>query len=174
MTSFLYKRLCQAIFVAWSVGTVTFVLMRLIPGDIAYRIATGRYGYDYVDLDAAKAVSEELGLDRPAIELYFNWLWELVQFNLGRSLVSGELVINELVHQLGHSILLAATVMVVSLVIAVPIGVYCGRHAGKQPDTFVHFNCDESSASISDWVGISHHFRVETKLAFILRYRFLI
>ncbi|KJY72737.1 ABC transporter permease [Vibrio nigripulchritudo] len=139
MTSFLYKRLCQAIFVAWSVGTVTFVLMRLIPGDIAYRIAAGRYGYDYVDLDAAKAVSEELGLDRPAIELYFNWLWELVQFNLGRSLVSGELVINELAHQLGHSILLATTAMVVSLLIAVPIGVYCGRHAGRLPDTFSLF-----------------------------------
>ncbi|MBD1559259.1 ABC transporter permease [Vibrio sp. S9_S30] len=139
MTNFLYKRLCQAIFVAWSVGTVTFVLMRLIPGDIAYRIAAGRYGYDYVDENAAQAVSVELGLERSAIELYVEWLWDLLHFNLGHSLVSGEKVTTELVHQLGHSVMLAFVAMIISLFIAIPVGVYCGRRAGKLSDTFALF-----------------------------------
>jgi peptide/nickel transport system permease protein len=139
MTSFLYKRMCQAVFVAWSVGTVTFILMRLIPGDIAYRIAAGRYGYDYVDLEAAKAVSDELGLEKPALELYFSWLWDLLQFNLGRSLVSGDWVITELAHQLGHSVMLAGAAMLASLFIAVPIGIHCGQRAGKSADTFALF-----------------------------------
>ncbi|TNF15347.1 MAG: ABC transporter permease, partial [Vibrionaceae bacterium] len=89
MTKILLSRLYQALFVAWSVGTLTFVLMRLIPGDIAYRIAAGRYGYDYVNAEAAQAVQAELGLDRSGFELYFNWLWDLLHFNLGNSLVSG-------------------------------------------------------------------------------------
>ncbi|GAL16460.1 hypothetical protein JCM19233_7483 [Vibrio astriarenae] len=35
--------------------------MHLLPGDFAYRIAAGRYGYDYVNLAAAEAVRAELG-----------------------------------------------------------------------------------------------------------------
>ncbi len=139
MINFLLKRVWQAAFVAWSVGTITFILMRLIPGDIAYRIAAGRYGYDYVDEEAAKAVSNELGLDRPAFELYLDWLWDLVQLNLGRSLVSGEKVMVELSHQLGHSIMLAFVAIIVSLIIAIPIGVYCGRRAGQAADNLSMF-----------------------------------
>lgn len=66
MTKILVHRFYQALFVAWSVGTLTFILMRFIPGDVAYRIAAGRYGYDYVNADAALAVRAELGLDRSA------------------------------------------------------------------------------------------------------------
>ncbi len=128
------RRLTQAAFVAWAVGTLTFVLMRLLPGDFAYRIAAGRYGYDYVNQAAANAVTTELGLDRPAIELYFEWLVNLVQFNLGDSLVSGNPVTQELYHQLGHSLKLALFASLFSLMIAVPVGLYAGRHAGKLAD----------------------------------------
>ncbi|MEI8592630.1 ABC transporter permease [Photobacterium sp. Hal280] len=134
MIKILFSRLCQALFVAWSVGTLTFVLMRLIPGDIAYRIAAGRYGYDYVDAEAAQAVQTELGLDRSGIELYFNWLWDLLHFNLGNSLVSGEPVIQALSHQLGHSLLLAAAATALSLLIAIPVGLYCGRRVNQWSD----------------------------------------
>ncbi|MCG6505133.1 ABC transporter permease, partial [Vibrio parahaemolyticus] len=111
-----------------------FVLMRLIPGDIAYRIAAGRYGYDYVNAEAAQAVQAELGLDRSGFELYFNWLWDLLHFNLGNSLVSGEPVIAALSHQLGHSLLLAAAATALSLQIAIPVGLYCGRRANQWSD----------------------------------------
>ncbi|MCG6270550.1 ABC transporter permease [Vibrio furnissii] len=134
MTKILLSRLYQALFVAWSVGTLTFVLMRLIPGDIAYRIAAGRYGYDYVNAEAAQAVQAELGLDRSGFELYFNWLWDLLHFNLGNSLVSGEPVIAALSHQLGHSLLLAAAATALSLLIAIPVGLYCGRRANQWSD----------------------------------------
>ncbi|WP_260678484.1 hypothetical protein [Vibrio fluvialis] len=43
MTKILLSRLYQALFVAWSVGTLTFVLMRLIPGDIAYENLCTKY-----------------------------------------------------------------------------------------------------------------------------------
>lgn len=136
MTKILLQRLYQAMFVAWSVGTVTFILMRLIPGDMAYRIAAGRYGYDYVTADAAASVRDELGLDRSGFEMYFQWLWDLVHFNLGNSLVSGEPVINDIAHQLGHSLLLAAVATFISLLIAIPIGIYCGQRANKFGDQF--------------------------------------
>nr|WP_192867864.1 ABC transporter permease [Thaumasiovibrio subtropicus] len=110
--------------------------MRLLPGDIAYRIAAGRYGYDYVDQAAKLAVEAELGLDRPAFQLYWQWLLDLVQGDLGRSLVSDAPVIGEIYHQLGHTVMLAIAATLVSLLIALPIGVYCGKRAGSKRDQF--------------------------------------
>lgn len=72
MTKILVHRFYQALFVAWSVGTLTFILMRFIPGDVAYRIAAGRYGYDYVNADAALAVRAELGWIAPLLSFTCN------------------------------------------------------------------------------------------------------
>lgn len=134
LSKILLRRAGQAGLVAWAVGTLTFVLMRLLPGDFAYRIAAGRYGYDYVNQAAAEAVSAELGLDRPALVQYLEWLLNLLQFNLGDSLVSGNPVAQELYHQLGHSLQLALFATFFSLLIAIPLGVYAGRHAGSKGD----------------------------------------
>ncbi|MFC6673402.1 ABC transporter permease [Marinobacterium aestuariivivens] len=118
-------RFVQALMVAWGVGTLTFILLRSLPGDMAFRIAAGRYGYDAVDSAAAEAVRAELGLDRPALEQYLDWLADLLQFNLGNTLVSGAPVSLELQHQLGHSLLLASAALLLSAVIALPLGIYC-------------------------------------------------
>ncbi|MGL5653065.1 MAG: ABC transporter permease [Vibrio sp.] len=121
---------------AWSVGTLTVILMRLIPGDVAYRIAAGRYGYDYVNAQAALAVHSELGLDRSAWQLYLQWLWDLLHLNLGNSLISNQPVIDALTHNIGHSLLLAGAATLVSLLIAIPIGVYCGKRTQQWADHF--------------------------------------
>ncbi|MGR2740805.1 ABC transporter permease [Billgrantia sp. Q4P2] len=122
----LLQRLFQAGLVAWMVGTLTFVLTRSLPGDMAYRIAAGRYGHDMVNTNAAEAVRAELALDQPALTAYFGWLWDLVQFDLGRSLVSGEPVMAELWHQLGHSLGLAAMAVLLSLLLGPPLGLIAG------------------------------------------------
>ncbi|MGL4225600.1 MAG: ABC transporter permease [Vibrio sp.] len=136
MTKILLHRFYQALLVAWSVGTLTFILMRLIPGDVAYRIAAGRYGYDYVNAQAALAVHSELGLNRSAWQLYLQWLWDLLHLNLGNSLISNQPVIDTLTHNIGHSLLLAGAATLVSLLIAIPIGVYCGKRTQQWADHF--------------------------------------
>ncbi|MEQ4539255.1 MAG: ABC transporter permease [Billgrantia sp.] len=122
----LLQRLFQAGLVAWMVGTLTFVLTRSLPGDMAYRIAAGRYGHDMVNTTAAEAVRAELALDQPALGAYFGWLWDLIQLDLGRSLVSGEPVVAELWHQLGHSLGLAALAVLLSLLLGPPLGLLAG------------------------------------------------
>lgn len=129
MINLILRRVVQAAFVVWSVGTVSFILMRLLPGDIAFRIAAGRYGYDNVNLAAAEMVSTELGLDRPGWQLYLEWLFDLARFNLGDSLVSGHPVTEELLHLLGHSVWLAVAAMLLSIIIALPVGIYAGIRA---------------------------------------------
>lgn len=126
----LLPRLFQAGLVAWLVGTLTFVLTRTLPGDMAYRIAAGRYGHDMVNSAAAEAVRAELALDQPALLAYLNWLGDLLRLDLGNSLVSGEPVLHELSHQLGHSLGLAMVAVLLSLLLGPPLGLAAGLRPG--------------------------------------------
>lgn len=130
MASLLLKRLCQLLAVAWGVGTLTFILMRALPGDMAYRIAASRYGMDAVDNRAAELVRQELGLDQGALSAYWQWFTDLLSWNLGNSLVSGAPVSESLWHMLGHSLLLAGAGMFIALIIAIPLGLASAYFGG--------------------------------------------
>ena len=122
MLNILAKRLMQLLLVIWSVGTLTFVLTRLLPGDMAYRIAASRYGYDQTDSAAAALVQAELGLDLPWWRSYVSWLTDLLQLNLGKSLVSGESVWALIGHQFGHTFTLALVALLLAFLIGPPLG----------------------------------------------------
>ncbi len=128
--SVLAGRAMQAVVVAVVVGMVSFAMMQALPGDSAYRIAAGRYGYDMMDAASADQVRAELGLDQPKMVQLASWLGSLAQFDLGQSAVSGSPVVEELETQLGHSLLLAAAGVLVSLLIAIPIGIMAGLKPG--------------------------------------------
>ena len=126
----LAQRALQALVVAVIVGIVSFAMMQALPGDAAYRIAAGRYGYDMMDAAAAEAVRVELGLDQHwAIQL-LDWLSALARFDLGNSLVYGGPVAEKIVTQLGYSLLLAAGAVITSLMIALPVGILAGLRPG--------------------------------------------
>lgn len=127
MLRIIFKRLLQLILVITSVGTLTFVLTRSLPGDIAYRIAASRYGYDQADTQAADLVRKELGLDRPLLESYTDWFVDLFQFRLGKSLVNGHPVWSEITHQFGHTFSLALVAFFLSLLIGPPLGLLAAR-----------------------------------------------
>jgi peptide/nickel transport system permease protein len=132
--NFLVARLLQAGLVAIVVGALCFVLMRVLPGDPAMRIAAGRYGPDARIADAAEKVRLELGLDRPIAVQFIEWLGNLVQFDLGHSLVTGSSVAHELQVQLGASVWLAAAALMLSLLIGPTIGLFGGLKPGGAAD----------------------------------------
>lgn len=126
----LAQRGLQAVIVALIVGVVSFAMMHALDGDAAYRIAAGRYGYDMMDAAAAEAVRAELGLDRHWTIQLIDWLGALARFDLGRSLVYGSPVVDEIATQLGHSLVLAGGAVLASLLIAVPVGIAAGLNPG--------------------------------------------
>ena len=97
----LARRVFQAAALASLVGTLCFFMARALPGDLAMRIAAGRYGYDLVGNAAAEAVRAELGLDRPVWRALVQWWTQLVRLDLGTSLVTGVPVWQEVAHQFG-------------------------------------------------------------------------
>jgi peptide/nickel transport system permease protein len=127
-------RALQAVSVALMVGVLTFVLMRSLPGDMAWRIAAGRYGYDITDATAMERVRQELALDQSAASALLSWFNDLLRLDLGASLVSGLPVAQEVLHQLGASLILALVALAISLVIGPPLGILAGLRAGGTLD----------------------------------------
>ena len=134
MTRLLAFRLLQAVLVALLVGGLTFLFMNLLPGDAAYRIAAGRYGYDLVDTAAAEAVRAELNLDQPLLWRFLAWIGNLLTLDLGHSLVSGKPVMDVVAHELGSSICLAIGAVCLSLLLGPPLGVMAGLRPGDLLD----------------------------------------
>ena len=124
------RRVLQAMLVAVLVGALCFVLVRALPGDMAFRIAAGRYGYDLVSANAADAVRVELGLDRSWFVQLGAWLLALVRGDLGVSLVSGERVTTEIAHQLGATVLLSSAALIPAALIGPSLGVLAGLRPG--------------------------------------------
>jgi peptide/nickel transport system permease protein len=127
-------RLLQAALVALAVGIACFLMVRLLPGDMAYRVAAGRYGMDHVNTAAAEAVRAELGLDRPWWQLLGAWLGDLARFDLGVSLVSGDRVVEELSVYLGHTLLLSVAALLLSALVGPPLGVLLAMRPGSAAD----------------------------------------
>jgi peptide/nickel transport system permease protein len=125
----LRQRAVQAAAVVLLVSTACFAIVQNLPGDIAFRIAAGRYGYDQVTAGSADAVRAELGLDRPAWQQLLDWLGDLLSLDLGTSLVTGANVAGELSFYLSSSLQLAA----VALALAVATGTTAGALAAARP-----------------------------------------
>lgn len=126
----LSRLLLQAVFVLFAVGTLCFLMAELLPGDAAYRIAAGRYGYDVVNTAIAEAVRTELGLDRPAFVRWGEWLMQMAQGDLGHSMVLGDPVLKLVAYQLGHTLWLSLVAWGMALALGLALGLWTALHPG--------------------------------------------
>lgn len=148
------RRLWEAIAVVVVVGTLTFFLTQSLPGDLAYRTAAARYGYDMVTSAAAESVRIELALDQSLWQRWAQWLLRLVQFDLGRSTVNGEPVAHVIAHELGHTLLLAFCALVLTCGVGVPLGFLAARKPGGWFDRTTEMAAIVSRALPSFVVGL--------------------
>lgn len=133
----LARRALQALGVVVAVTTACFAIMQSLPGDAAFRIAAGRYGYDFVSAASAEAVRAELDLDRPAWQQLLSWWGDALRLDLGTSLVTGADVAHEVAHGLGHTLQLAGLALLVASVLGVAAGAAAARRPGKALDRLV-------------------------------------
>lgn len=136
-SALLARRAFQALALALIVGSLCFLMIRSLPGDMAMRIAAGRYGFDLVSTGAADTVRAELGQQLQGWPALLGWLGNLLRLDLGHSLVTGDTVWSEVSHQLGATLRLSLSALALGAGIGVPLGVYCGLHAGGLADRVV-------------------------------------
>lgn len=122
MLTYIFKRTGLMVFILAGVSIITFSMMHLVPGDPAEVIAIERYGEE-VTAETIEHVRRELGLDQPIYVQYFRWLSNLFQGSLGYSYRTDRPVLDEILTRLPATVQLALAGMLVSLLIAIPIGI---------------------------------------------------
>ena len=101
-------------------ATLVFILMRLIPGDICLvRLGSGGESFTATALATCHA---EIGIDRPWIIQFLNFIWGLARFDLGNSMWSGKPVILEIATRFPISLEVAIVATIIAVAIAIPLG----------------------------------------------------
>jgi peptide/nickel transport system permease protein len=132
MPTMILKRLAMAIPSLIGVVIVTFLLTRALPGDPAAYFAGPA-----ATPEAIQEVRVKLGLDKPLIEQFGSYVLDLVHGNLGTSLTTGQPVAQELRNRLPASAELTLLGLLVSIVIAVPLGIL----AATKPNSLLDHAC---------------------------------
>jgi peptide/nickel transport system permease protein len=129
VASFLLRRLIFAAITLLAVLTLVFVIVRILPGDPALVILGDQASAAGIALLHAK-----LGLDRPMLVQYADFVWGALRGNWGSSMVTGRPVIGEILSVLPYTIELTLVAMVLGLLLGVPAGVWAAVHRNRIPD----------------------------------------
>lgn len=132
MVEYILRRLLATIPVLAVVAVVVFSILHLTPGDPAAMIA-GDQGTE----EQIQQIRQKLGFDRPVYEQFYVWLANVAQGNLGVSIFSNKPVTDLLAQRIEPTIALTVTTTIVTVFLAVPLGVLAAWHAGSLVDRSV-------------------------------------
>lgn len=129
MGRFLLKRALQGIFVIWGVVTAVFLLRFITPGSPITFVAP---------LDASQElrqqIARELGLNKPFYVQYFDYLWNLLHFDMGYSYISGTQASDLIFARLPATLELAVAASLVAVVLSIPLGVVSATRRHEPED----------------------------------------
>jgi peptide/nickel transport system permease protein len=152
MRTYLLKRLLLIVPTLLGAATLVFVIMRVIPGDVALLILGGDQGQ--IDQKQLVAMRQQLGLDQPLYVQFGTWLWGVLRFDFGKSLWTGQPVIDELAIRLPLSLELALLATAVSVIISIPLGMVAAVRQDSWVDYLVRVVSIGGLAIPGFWVGI--------------------
>ena len=132
MLGYLFRRILAAIPVMGVVALFVFLLLRLTPGDPAAILAG-----DNATPEQLERIRASLGLNEPLYAQFFTWIGKLLSGDLGVSLISNVPVLTMIGQRVEPSISIALSTIVLSVVIAVPLGVIAAWKHGSWIDRFV-------------------------------------
>ncbi len=121
----LARQMLRLAVVLFCVTLLTFIIVNILPGDVATAILGGLATPE--DLAGLRA---DLGLDRPMLVRYFDWLGSALSGDLGRSHRSGEPVAQAIADRLPVSLQLMVMAQVIALGVAVPAALLSVRRPG--------------------------------------------
>jgi peptide/nickel transport system permease protein len=144
------RRLAAALALLWLVVTLTFVLVRLAPGDAAALLVSPTA----TPADAAR-VRAELALDAPVAVQYAKWIGGVLRGDLGESFTQRRPVAQLLREALPVSIALGVTSLFLTFVVGVAIGMIQATRRGTIVDPALTFATTAVYAAPSYWLALS-------------------
>lgn len=141
MAFYLLRRLGLLVLAVFVASIVIFLLLRLLPGDLAQVL-----GGTQASPGQIAALRKQLGLDRPLISQYGDWIWKALRGNFGTSPLNGTSVAGQLGDKLTISGPLIIASTVISLSVAVPLGIIAAAR---------HRKADGVALSVISQLGIA-------------------
>ncbi|MBI4610094.1 MAG: ABC transporter permease [Candidatus Rokubacteria bacterium] len=132
MRQYILRRVALAVPTLVLVSLIVFLMMRLMPGDVATRMVEG-----HAYAPTLEALRKELGLDRPVHVQYLEWMAGVLKGDFGRSYWTRQPILEEFVLRFPVTLELAALTILISVV----IGIFVGIVSAVRQDT------------LSDYVG---------------------
>jgi peptide/nickel transport system permease protein len=134
MLKMIASRLMRLVLTLLSVSFITFMLLNILPGDAVNAL---------IPIDAqqdrefVEQVREEFGLNDPLMVRYGRWLGDAVQGDLGDSMVTSRAITDEITHRLPITFEIMFVSVGLSLLLAVPFGVFSAYREGRRPDRVI-------------------------------------
>ena len=126
------KKLFRFVLIVLAVSAITFLMVNLLPGDVAYII-----GGEDATIEDIKAIRKDLGLDRNIMVRYFIWLGNALCGDLGISYLTEESVLDAILSRLPVTIELILLSQFIALLLALPAGIVSAYRNGTLIDRLI-------------------------------------
>lgn len=145
----LTRRLVQTVPVLLLATFSVFMLLKMLPGDIAVTLAG-----ENATLERIEEIRRIKGLDQPLIVQYGKWVWGAMQGDLSESLLSGEPVTQTLARVFPNTLFIVLYAITLSVLIGVPLGILSASRAGSLADRLVMMLTSVGVALPNFWIAM--------------------
>ncbi|MDP9365714.1 MAG: ABC transporter permease [Chloroflexota bacterium] len=155
MVGFVVRRLLWMVPILLGVSVLTFAMLKSVPGDpVAQMVATGRSGGTRMSAADRERLAEQYGLTKPVHVQYLDWLGQVARGNLGTSFESNRPVLGLILERLPNTLKLAGISLVVTLLVALPLGVISAVKQNTPLDYAATFLSFAGISIPSFWLGL--------------------
>lgn len=153
MSKYIIKRILVAIPMVIAVSFIAFILINLIPADPAEVVL--RVNEIVPTEEAVAGMRVELGLDKPFLTRYVNWIWDVLHLDFGHSYVNkNRSVLGEFARSLPVTLKLAGTSLIFVLLISVPLGILSAVYKDSIFDRLIRSFIFLGTAMPNYWIGL--------------------
>jgi peptide/nickel transport system permease protein len=162
MLAYLLHRAVGVVVVVLGVLTITFVLVSMMPGDVAVF-----YAGPHATAQVIAETRHQLGLDQPRYVQYFKYLWQTLHGNFGQSATLDEPVLTAILQRLPQTGMLAAAVILLEMVVMLIFGVLSAMYENGPVDRLTAGFAALGISLPGFWVGTMLLFIVAYKLSLL-------
>ena len=151
MRNFILRRLVYAIPTLIGISIITFVIVRMAPGDPIRLFTFGQRDITGEDIERLRHV---YGLDKPLPFQYVDWMISVLQLNFGQSFIYHQDAFQLLLTRVPNTLQLAVVALVLQLLIGVPLGVIAALKRGSRIDGAIRVFGVAGHAIPQFWLGL--------------------
>lgn len=149
MNNLLVRRLVQLVPMLFFISLVSFLLVKLAPGDPVQAFVTPRMSPDDIE-----RIRQSLGLDKPMLMQYLLWLKNVLQGDLGYSLIYHRPVLTMIAERVPATLGLMGASLILAVVLAIPLGLLAGAYKHRFLDHFLNMFAYIGISVPIFWFGI--------------------